>query len=94
MHVSGQLNGSAALPLGKKTHGTLRIGGWVDPRVGLDAVKKNLYSAGNQTLVVHPVAMPTEKSRVLDVQRLVKEFFAFIGPDNPTSPLKTSAIRT
>jgi hypothetical protein len=40
MEVSGQLHASAALPTGKSPPSTHWIGGWVDPRVGLDAVEK------------------------------------------------------
>jgi len=39
MEVSGQLHAPAALLRGKD-HGTLRMGGWVDPREGLDVVAK------------------------------------------------------
>jgi hypothetical protein len=38
MEVSVQLHFLAALPTGKKVPGTHRIGGWVGPRAGLDAV--------------------------------------------------------
>jgi hypothetical protein len=37
--VSGQLHASAALPPGKSP-GTHFIGGWVDPRAGLDDMEK------------------------------------------------------
>jgi hypothetical protein len=55
MEVSGQLHPQAALP---DTHW---IGGWLEPRVCLDAVakkKKNSFiaPAGNQSVVVQPIA--------------------------------------
>jgi hypothetical protein len=37
--VSGQLHAPAALPPGKRP-GTHFIGGWVDPRAGLDDMEK------------------------------------------------------
>jgi hypothetical protein len=47
MEVSGQLQAQVALPPEKKPPGTHWIGGWVGPRVGLDAVEKNgRYSDG------------------------------------------------
>jgi hypothetical protein len=39
LEVSGQLHVPAALPPGKSP-GTHFIGGWVDPRVGLDYMEK------------------------------------------------------
>jgi hypothetical protein len=52
MEVSGQLHALPAL-----TPGTHWIGGWVGPRIGLDATeKKKLVPVGNRTLVVQPVA--------------------------------------
>jgi hypothetical protein len=43
MKVSGQLHAPAALPRGKKSPGTHWIGGWVDPRAGLDDVEKRKF---------------------------------------------------
>jgi len=40
MEVSGQLHAPAALLPGKKTPGTHRTGGWVNPRAVLDAMAK------------------------------------------------------
>jgi hypothetical protein len=40
MEVSGQLHAPAVLPPGEGAPGTHWIGGWVDPRAGLDAVEK------------------------------------------------------
>jgi len=40
MEVSGQLHATAALLPGKDPAGTRWIGGWVDPRAGLDTVAK------------------------------------------------------
>jgi hypothetical protein len=38
--MSGQLHTPAALPSGERTPGTYWIGGWVNPRAGLDTVEK------------------------------------------------------
>jgi hypothetical protein len=38
--VSSRLQTPAALPPGKKATGTHWVGGWVDPRAGLDDVEK------------------------------------------------------
>jgi hypothetical protein len=38
MKVSGELQSPAALPLMERAAGTHLIGGWMGPRVGLDAV--------------------------------------------------------
>jgi hypothetical protein len=40
MEVSGKLHALAALPPRERALGTHWIGGWVGPRVGLDAVEK------------------------------------------------------
>jgi len=40
MEISGQLHDPAALLPGKKSPGTHRIRGWVDPRAGLNAMAK------------------------------------------------------
>jgi hypothetical protein len=40
--MSGQLHALAALPPGKEL-GTHCIGGWVDPRAGLDDVEKGKF---------------------------------------------------
>jgi hypothetical protein len=58
--VSGQLHAPAALPPGKRP-GTHFIGGWVDPRAGLDDMEKwkffNLPGLDlPPLLVVQPVA--------------------------------------
>jgi hypothetical protein len=39
MELSAQLNGSAVSTPWEKAPGTHRIGGWVGPRAGLDAVE-------------------------------------------------------
>jgi hypothetical protein len=41
--MSGQLHATAALPQKKEPLGTLRIGGWVSRRSGLDDVKKSRF---------------------------------------------------
>jgi hypothetical protein len=38
--MSGQFHALAALPPGERALGTYWIGGWVDPRAGLDDVQK------------------------------------------------------
>jgi hypothetical protein len=43
MEVSGQLHAPTALPFGKRASGTHWIGGWVDPRAGLDDVEKRKF---------------------------------------------------
>jgi hypothetical protein len=42
MEVSGQLHAPATLPKGERASGTHWIGGWVDPRTGLDDVEISL----------------------------------------------------
>jgi hypothetical protein len=42
MEVSGQLHAPAALPPGKEPPVPIEKGGWVGPRVGLDAVKRKI----------------------------------------------------
>jgi hypothetical protein len=41
--VSGQLHVPAALPPGEKDPDTHWIGGWVDPRAGLDDLEKRKF---------------------------------------------------
>jgi hypothetical protein len=45
MEVSGQLHAPGSFTPGKRTFGTHWIGGWVDLRVGLDAVPRRIYSS-------------------------------------------------
>jgi hypothetical protein len=54
MDVSGQLHAPGRFTPGEIASGTHRIGGWVEPRAGLDAVKKRKISGltGNRTSVV------------------------------------------
>jgi hypothetical protein len=49
---------SSRFTLGEGASGTHCIGGWVDPRAGLDSVewRNSLVRAGNRTLAVQPVA--------------------------------------
>jgi hypothetical protein len=51
---------------GERAAGTRWIGGSVSPRAGLDDVdERNVFvPAGNRTLVVQPVAVPTELLRL------------------------------
>jgi hypothetical protein len=51
MELSGQLNALAALPPGETAPCTYWIGGWVDPRAGLNDVDKRKIScpARNRT---------------------------------------------
>jgi hypothetical protein len=44
MDVSGQLHVPATLPPGEIAHITQKIGGWVAPRAGLDAMEKRKVS--------------------------------------------------
>jgi hypothetical protein len=57
--VSGQLPVPAALPP-EKASGTTSVGGWVDPRAGLEAMENTKYTTpvGNQTPAVQPVVRP------------------------------------
>jgi hypothetical protein len=60
MEVSGQLHAPVVLPPGKEPPGTHRIGGWMDPRAGLDAVvKRKIMRPGREsklrTAIVQPV---------------------------------------
>jgi hypothetical protein len=43
MEVSGQLHAPAALPTWERPPGTYWVGGWVDPRAGLDDVEKGKF---------------------------------------------------
>jgi hypothetical protein len=47
MEMSDQLHGPTALPPEKKDTGIHWIGGWVGPRVGLDAMAKRKIPAPN-----------------------------------------------
>jgi hypothetical protein len=49
VEASGQLHAPAALPPGKGAPGTHWIGGWVNPRVGLDDEEKTLDPTGTRT---------------------------------------------
>jgi len=40
MKLNGQIHAPATLIPGESTHGTLWIGSWVNPRVGLKAVAR------------------------------------------------------
>jgi hypothetical protein len=67
MEVSAQLHAQTALPPGKSPPDY--TGGWVGPTAGLEAVKKNVATAGNGTPTVQPVvcrytdwAIPTPAS--------------------------------
>jgi hypothetical protein len=66
--VSGQLHATVAF-----TPGTHWIGGWVDPRAGLDAVEKKKFPVPATSLTLKPqssslspVTIPTELPRLLD----------------------------
>jgi hypothetical protein len=60
MEVSGQIHAPAALPPGERTPDTHWIGGWVDPRAGLDDVKKRnswpYRDSNSDPSVVQPIA--------------------------------------
>jgi hypothetical protein len=57
MKVSGQVLVSAALPPGVRARDIKWIGGWVDPRAGLDAVTKRKNPIIVPTgAVIQPVA--------------------------------------
>jgi hypothetical protein len=50
---------------GWRTPDTHWIGGWVDPRAGLDTVEREeSCTAGNQTQAIQPVPIPCELSRL------------------------------
>jgi hypothetical protein len=58
MDLSGQLYAPAALLPGERALGIHCIGGWVDPRTGLDDVEENPYPYRNSISdlsAVHPV---------------------------------------
>jgi hypothetical protein len=58
--VNGQFHAPAALPQGGKASGTHWLGGWVDPRAGLDDMEKlkflTLPEIETRPSVVQPVA--------------------------------------
>jgi len=58
MGVGGQRHAPAALPRGKRP-GTHCIGGWVDPRAGMDGCGKSHPPPGFNPRTVQPVAIPT-----------------------------------
>jgi hypothetical protein len=41
--MSGQLHTPASIPPGEKVPATHRIGGWMDPRAGLDDVEERTF---------------------------------------------------
>jgi hypothetical protein len=43
MEVSGELHAPAALPPGKEPPGTYCVGGWVNPRAGLDHLERRKF---------------------------------------------------
>jgi hypothetical protein len=55
MRVGGQLHTPVALPPGKRP-GTHCVGGWVDPRAGLDGCEKISPPPGFDPRTVQPVA--------------------------------------
>ena len=55
MEVGGQRHAPAALPPGRRTD-THCIGGWVDPRAGLDGCRKSHPTPEFDPRTVHPVA--------------------------------------
>jgi hypothetical protein len=60
MDVSGQLHAPTALPPGKQSLFTLRIGGWVGPSAVLDAVVKRkirIQESNPKTPIVPLVAL-------------------------------------
>jgi hypothetical protein len=61
MQVSCQLHAQAALPPGKEpSFVTIWIGGWVDPRAGVEAMEKIKVHApaGDGNLAIQPVTRP------------------------------------
>jgi hypothetical protein len=61
---SGQLHASAALLQGKEPPGTHCIGGWVDPRAGMDNVKRKFLTLPG--LELRPLGRPSVDSRYTD----------------------------
>jgi hypothetical protein len=58
--LSGQLHASAALPRGRAPD-TNEIGGWVDPRAGLDAVEwRNTSCSSRELNPRHPAHRYTD----------------------------------
>jgi hypothetical protein len=73
MKVSGQILAPAALLRRIKNTRTHRIGGWVDPKVGLDTVAKGKVPSpcreSNPDLsTLRLVTIPTELSRLLTME--------------------------
>jgi hypothetical protein len=60
---------------GERAPGTHWIGGWVGPRVGLEAVEKRKFLPlpEIETGAVQPVAIPTELSRLLGFFRNARD---------------------
>jgi hypothetical protein len=54
--MSSQLNATAALPPGEKGPRTHWIGGWVDPRAGLDDVEKRKFLTPPGLEISGPIA--------------------------------------
>jgi hypothetical protein len=64
--VSGQLHASVALPPGERDPGTHCIGGWVDPRVGLDDLNKRQFLTLSEFELLTPSVVEPIASRYTD----------------------------
>jgi hypothetical protein len=77
MEVSGQLHAPVALLSGERAPGTHWIGGWMGPRVGLDAVEKRKIMqcrvSKPDRLARSSTLIPTEGSRLLFPCREITE---------------------
>jgi hypothetical protein len=73
--MSGQLHAPAALPPGERAPGTHWIGCWVDPRVGLDDVKKRKFL----TLPGLELRTPDRSARSQSLYRLRYPGFRIMG---------------
>jgi hypothetical protein len=88
MGVSGQRHTPAALCLGERTPGTYWIGGWVDPRAGLDTQtlqEKSFAFTGDptpiaQSVVRHYTDWATDTSIKDRVTPCTHPFHTYVGP--------------
>jgi hypothetical protein len=60
VEVSGHLHALAALPLGERAPGTHVIGGWMDPRAGIDYTEK-LKFLTLPRLELRPFSLPARR---------------------------------
>jgi hypothetical protein len=95
MDVSGQLHTAAALPPGKELPDIHWIGGWVDPRAGLDAVKLRKISCscqklnpGRPVLGDSDILISTDRNLVCPIQFWTHFGFLDFPVDIPSSKIE------